>query len=216
MWTPLHTAARDGDTARLRRCVESIKWREPVDVNSESTDPTIPHGKPGNGLVEDPPGRDTPLHVPSSWDTSVALHVLVASSYAQGGAHQESARYGAGTGPPIGCILVPPCSPLPKPLPTPSWWNWDGISTLLILFKTFPLCSEAVGVQGWEEGLVREFCNRPDEWNGVSGFGFLGGTHQRPARHRAASTHTTGRRARTDAFWEPDSPVPGPDPTPRA
>ena len=77
VWTPLHTAARDGDTARLRRCVESIKWREPVDVNSESTDPTTP----------------------------------------------------------LGCILVPPCSPLPKPRPTPSRWKRDGISSLLVLWR---------------------------------------------------------------------------------
>jgi hypothetical protein len=25
-WTPLHTAARDGDMKRLNRCVKDIKW----------------------------------------------------------------------------------------------------------------------------------------------------------------------------------------------
>ncbi|KAJ1491848.1 ankyrin repeat-containing domain protein [Baffinella frigidus] len=53
VWTPLHTAARDGDTARLRRCVESIKWREPVDVNSESATGHTPlHMCSANGHLE--------------------------------------------------------------------------------------------------------------------------------------------------------------------
>jgi hypothetical protein len=42
VWTPLHTAARDGDLPRLRRCLDGIKWREPIDINAASTAFAIP------------------------------------------------------------------------------------------------------------------------------------------------------------------------------
>jgi hypothetical protein len=42
VWTPLHTAARDGDFPRLRRCLDGVKWREPIDINAASTAFAIP------------------------------------------------------------------------------------------------------------------------------------------------------------------------------
>jgi hypothetical protein len=35
-WTVLHTAARDGDMKRIKRCIEDVKWLDKIDVNSQS------------------------------------------------------------------------------------------------------------------------------------------------------------------------------------
>jgi len=49
----LHTAARDGDIKRLKRCVEDIKWLEPVDVNAQSSQGHTPlHMSAANGHME--------------------------------------------------------------------------------------------------------------------------------------------------------------------
>ncbi len=37
-WTVLHTAARDGDMKRIKRCIEDVKWLDKIDVNSQSAD----------------------------------------------------------------------------------------------------------------------------------------------------------------------------------
>ncbi|EKX41345.1 hypothetical protein GUITHDRAFT_153844 [Guillardia theta CCMP2712] len=52
-WTPLHTAARDGDAKRLKRCIEQIKWLDPVDINAQSSQGHTPlHMCAANGHVE--------------------------------------------------------------------------------------------------------------------------------------------------------------------
>jgi len=52
-WTPLHTACRDGDIKRLGRCVNGIKWLEPLDVNEQSMQGHTPlHMCAANGHVE--------------------------------------------------------------------------------------------------------------------------------------------------------------------
>ena len=52
-WTPLHTACRDGDMKRLNRCVNQIKWLEPLNVNEQTMQGHTPlHMCAANGHVE--------------------------------------------------------------------------------------------------------------------------------------------------------------------
>mmetsp|Transcript_14658 Transcript_14658/g.22771 ORF Transcript_14658/g.22771 Transcript_14658/m.22771 type:complete len:145 (+) Transcript_14658:148-582(+) len=52
-WTPLHTAAREGDVKRLQKCMGEIEWLQPMDVNAKTANGHTPlHMSAANGHTE--------------------------------------------------------------------------------------------------------------------------------------------------------------------
>mmetsp|Transcript_9845 Transcript_9845/g.19642 ORF Transcript_9845/g.19642 Transcript_9845/m.19642 type:complete len:137 (+) Transcript_9845:246-656(+) len=93
-WSPLHTAAQDGDVQRLERCLDKIRWLEPINVNAQSSQGHTPlHMSAANGHVAaieylikesaDTNARtnkgNTPLHLAAMGGRSDSCKVLISN-----------------------------------------------------------------------------------------------------------------------------------------
>mmetsp|Transcript_12850 Transcript_12850/g.30590 ORF Transcript_12850/g.30590 Transcript_12850/m.30590 type:complete len:136 (-) Transcript_12850:196-603(-) len=93
-WTPLHTAAQEGNVDRLQRCLDKIQWLEPLNVNAASSQGHTPlHMCAANGHTEaviflikeqaDPDVRtvkgNTPLHLAAMGGRADSCRVLISN-----------------------------------------------------------------------------------------------------------------------------------------